>query len=68
MLADLIDNQGNLALEIDLRHAVLVDPGSVEVVEHACRQVRQRGGTLILNCVDAHVCLDFRTDLRSPGA
>jgi anti-anti-sigma factor len=48
-LTDLVNNQGNLALVIDLRHTNWIDPSGVAVVVRASHRLHKHGGDLVLS-------------------
>lgn len=49
LLADLIDNQGNLDVVIDLRDVDMIDLTGIEVVVEASERMRCKGGRLVLS-------------------
>jgi len=49
LLLDLIDDQSNLDVVIDLRHADVIDLTGVELVVDAHERMRRKGGRLVLS-------------------
>lgn len=58
VLGDLIDGQGNLAIDIDLRQVTTVDPAALGVIEVANGLVGRRGGKVAVKGLRGRVALD----------
>jgi anti-anti-sigma factor len=60
-LTDLVNDQGNLALVIDLRHTDSIDPSGVAVLVRASHRLHTHAGQLVLSGPSPELCVALQS-------